>query len=189
MDICVQPIPAPIGFETEGVQRGYLGVFDGDVQIGSLVEGGGNWLNGLEPAPPVYRVLDAGPGVPLPRGEYTSEETARDAILAARDAAADWLTPGDDSLTGLQRQMLRFELTPEASATDGRRDRAISDRFALSPTEYNRRLAALLADPASRAAAVRAAPAAVALLEARIAARRARRARLRGLPLDTPAAA
>jgi hypothetical protein len=189
MNIYVEPSPAPIGFETEGVRRGYLGVYGGDVKLGAIVEGGGDWLNGLEPAPPVYRVIDAGPGVPLPQGDYASEEAARDAILAARDAAADWLTPDTDGLTGLARQMLRFETTPEASATDGRRDRAITDRFDLSPTEYHRRLAALLADAATRAAAIRAFPAAVALLDARTAARRARRARLRGTPIDTPVAA
>jgi len=176
MSVYMEPTGPPPGCESTGLMRGYLGVFEGDRRIGIIVETGGDWLNGLEPALPRYRVLDAGAGVPLPDGEYDSERAAQRALVAARDAANDVLAVRPDGLSGLDVAMLEFELTAAASAADGGRERTIQHRLRMNPTEYGRRLAALLADPQRRAAATRAFPAAVSRLDERAADNRARRA-------------
>lgn len=172
--VTVAPAQGVIGFEHD-LLRGVLAAWQGGARIGLIVDSGSDWLNGTKPTTTCYRVLDAGAGVPVPSETFATPEAAACAIVEARCVHQAWLVPGADGLTEFERRALAFELTPDAEAADGRREKAISELFGTHPTLYTARVASLLNE--RHAAAAAANPAAVAALDRRRARNRARRYR------------
>lgn len=178
--IAVVPAGGTIGFERD-LMHGALAVVQDGARIGVIVDGGSDWLNGPKPATTVYRVADAGPAIPAPTGTFSTPDAAKTAIVEARRVHRAWLEPGAGGLTEFDRRALAFEVTPDAEATDGRREKAIGELFnGIHPTAYLAQLGRLLADRADAAHAAN--PAAYAALQRRMTRNRTRRRAVRPRP-------